>query len=101
MTQPPLSFVEAEKIFHGIFDRGTQWEFAVEENEHLDLEDIDREFHWCDYGRNQKEAAKIFNKLNLGWKVVKIDYRDGTSWDYFDQSHDYEEYGLSINKVKQ
>jgi hypothetical protein len=98
--QTQLEFAEAEKIFHGIFDRGTQWEYAEDTNEHLAIEDVQRDDHWCNYGNHQAVAAKIFNDMNLGWKVIKLDMYGDAIRDYFDDSYDFDEYSLSIAKAK-
>ena len=95
-----LNFEEAKKIFHGIFDRGTQWEFAEVNGEHKELHEIDSD-DWRSYGDNQDKAAKIFDDMKLGWKCVKIDDHDDDEIerDYFDKSYDYDDCSICIAKV--
>lgn len=94
-----MNLEEAKQIFYGIFDRGTQWEFAEVNGEHKELHEIDRNDDWRSYGNNQDKAAKIFDDMKLGWKCVKIDDYTGGKYDYFNNIHDFEEYNIDIREI--
>jgi len=100
-----LNYKDAYKLFCDIFNRGTQWEIAEVENDHRELSDIDTYDDWMSYGNNQDKSATIFNKKKTGWRIVRIfddldsDDYDEITVDYFDESHDYDEFSISIRKV--
>ena len=101
-----LTKKDALTLFHTIFDKATQWEIAEVENEHIPIDKIDRYDDWTSYGNYQNKAAKIFNDMKTGWKVVKTfddldtDDYDEITVDYFDDKHDYDEYNIDIREVK-
>ena len=95
-----MSENKAKEIFYGIFDRGTQWEIAEVNNEHIPIDKIDRYDDWMSYGNNQDKAAKIFNDLKIGWKVIKVDDYTGGKYDYFNNTHDFDEYNIDIREVE-
>ena len=101
-----MNFEEANKIFEGIFSRGTQWEMVEEYDIYKELKDIDMCDDWSNYGNNQDKAAKIFNDMKLGWRVMRVFFDENCDEqiiDYFDKDDkwDYDEFSIKIEKVEE
>ncbi len=96
-----LEYKEARKLFETIFNKGTQWDMVEQEDIFKELDEIDMDDDWINYGNYQDLAAKIFNEKNTGWKIFRVFFDENCDEqvvDYFNDQCDYDDYSIDIRK---